>query len=148
MATQERGDTLRIRKILTPIDGSEFSLNAAKYAIMIAKDENAQIICIHALLTTVLEYARYHGSDLKKQAESWFNTIKNIAKTSSISRVKTEILWDVHSIVESIVDYASTENIDLIVIGTRGRTDLKKFLIGSVASDVVRHAHCSVLLVR
>ena len=54
---------------------------------------------------------------------------------------------DVHSIVESIVDYATTENIDL-VIGTRGRTGLKRFLIGRVANDVVRHAHCSILLVR
>ena len=148
MTTQERYTTIGIRKILTPIDRSEFSLNAAKYAIKIAKDENAQLICIHALLRTVLEYARYHGGNLKKDAESWFNTIKDFAKTSSVSEVKTEILWDVHSVSESIVDYASAENINLIVIGTRGRTDLKRFLIGSVSNDVVRHAHCSVLLVR
>jgi nucleotide-binding universal stress UspA family protein len=151
MTTEARGtditSTIRIRKILVPIDGLEFSLHAAKYAIKIAKDENAQIICIHALSTTVLEYARYHV-DLKKEAESWFNTIKDIAKTSSIYEVKTGILMDVHSVVESIVDYATTENIDLIVIGTRGRTGLKKFLVGSVANDVVRHAHCPILLVR
>jgi nucleotide-binding universal stress UspA family protein len=143
----DNNSAIRIRKILVPIDGSEFSLHAAKYAIKIAKDENAQIICIHALSTTVLEYARYHV-DLKKEAESWFNTIKDIAKTSSVSEVKTEILMDVHSVVESIVDYATRENIDLIVIGTRGRTGLKRFWIGSVANDVVRYAHCSVLLVR
>ncbi|MGC1929307.1 MAG: universal stress protein [Candidatus Nitrosopolaris sp.] len=73
--------------------------------------------------------------------------IKDIAKTS-IPEVKTEIFMDVKSVIESIIDFATTENIDLIVIGTRGRTGLKKFLIGSVANDVVRHAHCSVLLVR
>jgi nucleotide-binding universal stress UspA family protein len=55
---------------------------------------------------------------------------------------------DVKSVVECIIDYASTENIDLIVIGTRERTGLKKFLMGSVANDVVRHAHCPILLVR
>jgi hypothetical protein len=49
--------------------------------------------------------------DLKKKAKSWFNTIKDIAKTSSISEIKTEILMDVHSVVESIVDYATRENI-------------------------------------
>jgi len=55
---------------------------------------------------------------------------------------------DVKSIIESIIEYATQRNIDLIVIGTRGRTGLKRFFIGSVANGVVQHAHCSVLLVR
>ena len=143
--------TIRIRKILVPIDGSEFSLHAAKYAIKIAKDENAQIICIHVISTIVLEYGENipeYREDIRKKVESWFNAIKDIAKTSAIPEVKTKIFMDVKSVVECIVDYATTENIDLIVIGTRGRTGLKKFLIGSVANDVVRHAHYPVLLVR
>ena len=53
---------------------------------------------------------------------------------------------DAKSIVESI-DYTS-KDIDLIVIGTRGRTGLKRFLTGSVANGVVQHAHCSVMIVR
>jgi nucleotide-binding universal stress UspA family protein len=61
-----------------------------------------------------------------------------MAKASSVSEVKTEILMDAHSLAEAIVDYASVENIDLIVMGTRGRTGLKRFLTGSVANDVVR----------
>jgi nucleotide-binding universal stress UspA family protein len=40
---------IQIRKILIPIDGSEYSLNAAKYAIRIAKDEKAQLFCIHVI---------------------------------------------------------------------------------------------------
>jgi nucleotide-binding universal stress UspA family protein len=96
-------------------------LHAAEYAIKIAKDENAQIICIHVISTTTLEYAPpEYSKDIKKKVESWFNTIKDIAKTLSISEVKTEILMDVHSVVGSIADYATTENIDLIVIGTKG----------------------------
>jgi nucleotide-binding universal stress UspA family protein len=47
-ATEDRSD-VSIRKILVPVDGSEFSLNAAKYAIRIAKDENAQLLCIHII---------------------------------------------------------------------------------------------------
>ncbi len=143
--------TIQIRKILVPIDGSEFSLHATKYAIKIAKDENAQIICIHVISTIVLEYGENipkYREDIRKKVESWFNAIKDIAKTSAIPEVKTKIFMDVKSVVECIVDYATTENIDLIVIGTRGRTGLKRFLIGSVANDVVRHAHCPVLLVR
>ena len=141
---------IQIRKILVPIDGSEFSLDAAKYAIKIANYENAQIICIHVLTKTVLEYAWTPESreDIKTKVESWFNTIKGIAKTSAIPEIKTKIFMDVKSVVECIIDYATTENIDLIVIGTRGRTGLKKFMMGSVANDVARHAHCPILLVR
>jgi nucleotide-binding universal stress UspA family protein len=72
----DNNSAIRIRKILVPIDGSEFSLNAARYAIKIAKDENAQIICIHVISTIVLEYAPpEYRDDMKKKVESWFNTI-------------------------------------------------------------------------
>jgi len=47
--------------------------------------------------------------------------------------IKTDILFDVKSIIESIIEYATRNNIDLIVIGTRGRTGLKRFFMGSVA---------------
>ena len=45
---------IQIRKILVPIDGSECSLNAAKYAISIAKDEKADLFCIHVMTTKLL----------------------------------------------------------------------------------------------
>jgi nucleotide-binding universal stress UspA family protein len=65
-----------------------------------------------------------------------------------ILELNTETFTDVESIIGSIIDYATDKDIDLIVIGTRGRTGLKRFLTGSVANGVVQHAHCSVLLVR
>ena len=85
---------------------------------------------------------------IKDKVESWFDKVKHIAKAEDIVDVKTEIFIDVKSVIESIIDYASRKNIDLIVIGTRGRTGLKRFLLGSIANGVVQHAHCSVLLVR
>jgi len=48
---------VQIRKILVPIDGSECSLNAAKYAIKLAKDENAQLFCIHVIGSVPYGYA-------------------------------------------------------------------------------------------
>ena len=62
--------------------------------------------------------------------------------------MKTDALADVKSASESILNYSASEDIDLIVIGTQGRTGLKRFLMGSVANAVMQHAHCSVLLVR
>lgn len=147
---------IQIKKILVSVDGSEYSLNAAKYAIRIAKDEKAQLFCIH-VITPQIPYGyasaaastrgQYH-EEIKDKVESWFDKIKDIAKAEDIVDVKTEIFIDVKSVIESIIDYASRKNIDLIVVGTRGRTGLKRFLIGSVANGVVQHAHCPVLLVR
>jgi nucleotide-binding universal stress UspA family protein len=71
-----------------------------------------------------------------------------MAGNEGISEPKTETFSGVESIIESIIDYAANKDIDLIVIGTRGKTGLKRLIMGSVASGVVQHAHCPVLLVR
>jgi nucleotide-binding universal stress UspA family protein len=47
-----------------------------------------------------------------------------------------------------LVEYAEKENIDLVVIGTRGISGFKRLLIGSIASGVVKYAHCTVMVVR
>ena len=51
---------IQIRKILVPIDGSECSLNAAKYAVKLAKDEDAQLFCIHVLMGVPYGYEVLH----------------------------------------------------------------------------------------
>jgi nucleotide-binding universal stress UspA family protein len=86
--------------------------------------------------------------DIKHKVESWFDIVRKMAKDEGIPDIKTEIFIDVKSIIESIIDYATRKNIDLIVIGTRGRTGLKRFFMGSVANGVIQHVHCSVLVVR
>ena len=71
-----------------------------------------------------------------------------MARNVNAKELKTEIITDVKSIKESIIDYAASKEVDLIVIGTRGRTGLKRFLTGSVANGVFQHAHCSVMIIR
>jgi nucleotide-binding universal stress UspA family protein len=147
--------TMEIKKILVPIDGSECSLEAAKYATRIAKDENAQLYCIHVMTSVPYGIANAPArsleeylKDLEQKVQSWFDKVRDMAKNECIPDLKTETFTDVNSVVGSIIDYATSKNIDLIVIGTRGRTGLKRFFMGSVANGVVQHAHCSVLLVR
>jgi nucleotide-binding universal stress UspA family protein len=145
---------IQMRKILVPIDGSECSLNAAKYAIKVAKDENAELFCIHVIAGVPYGYASsppaidQYFKDIEEKAQSWFDKVRCMAKNERMPELKTETFTDVKSVIGSIIDYATSRDVDLIVIGTRGRTGLKRFLMGSVANGVVQHAHCPVLLVR
>jgi nucleotide-binding universal stress UspA family protein len=63
-------------------------------------------------------------------------------------KFRAETILDVASAADSIVNYAESKKADLIVIGTKGRTGLKRLLLGSVASGVVTHARCPVLVTR
>ena len=81
------------------------------------------------------------------------NNLSNSLNTLDTSRNENE-LFDT-AIVEAetstastIVDYAESRNVDLLVIGSKGRTGLKKMLVGSTATDVVKYAHCPVMIVR
>jgi len=67
---------------------------------------------------------------------------------STDSTFETAIIEAETSAASTIVDYAESKNVDLLVIGSKGRTGLKKMLVGSTASEVVKYSHCTVLIVR
>jgi nucleotide-binding universal stress UspA family protein len=52
------------------------------------------------------------------------------------------------SIVAAVVEYAEEHNIDLIVIGTRGRSGFKRLILGSIATGVITYAHCPVMVIK
>jgi nucleotide-binding universal stress UspA family protein len=156
----------KFSRILVATDGSETSMRAAEYAIAIAtekkEENNALLIAIHVLpsqvgyayssdiygLATSTSISEFLES-IKKEAEKWFDKIKQ--KADDINKkiqLKTEVVATDRSVVGAIVEYAEHENIDLIVIGTRGRSGFKKMLLGSVASGVVTYAHCPVMVIK
>jgi nucleotide-binding universal stress UspA family protein len=89
--------------------------------------------------------------EMRKQTQAHFNKIaEKIHEDSNkenILRMKTEIIASVR-IADAIVSYAKDKDIELIIIGSRDRSKLKSILLGDVASDVVRYAHCAVLTVK
>ena len=151
-------EEILLRKILVPLDGSEWSFRAAaKYAIKIAKMANTEIVCVHALVSLPsTAYANVHAGVLiprymeeaKKEVQKWYDEVSVIAKKAGVVRLSAETILDVSSVADAIITYAERSNVDLIVIGTKGRTGLKKFVLGSVASGVISHAKCPVLVVR
>ena len=85
--------------------------------------------------------------ELKATAKKWVNEISKKAKENGLA-AKSEILEEGTSIVGTIVEFAENEGIDLIVVGTKGRTGFRRLLFGSVAQGVTVYAHCPVLVVR
>ena len=147
-------------KILVAIDGSEMSMKAAVCAIDIAKKDNSQMIALTVLdistprrvsssFITAPTYGLKELEEKRKESQQWLDKFEKLAAKENNVKLKSEIIEDPISRVGSaIVDYAERENVDLIVIGSRGRTGFKKMLLGSVASDVVTYAHCPVLVVK
>ena len=151
--------TIGISKIMVCIDGSKESVNAADHAIAIAKRHNAELIAVN-VLTSDIGYA-YSSPGVESppltikeiillaedEVKKWFDDIKEKIDKSSI-RFRSEIIMAKRSTVSTILDYAEEQNINLIVVGTRGRSGIKKMLLGSVASGLVTYAACPVLVVK
>jgi nucleotide-binding universal stress UspA family protein len=153
----------KFNKILVSIDGSKESFDAADYGINLAKLSNALMIVMH-VLPQEIRYA-YEDIDaikpnipatpvkgiveLSKQEvqAKWFNKILEKAKKSDVN-IQTDIIVATKSVSSEIVDYADKFNVDLIIVGTRGRSGLKRILLGSVASEVVKYADCPVLIIK
>ena len=147
-------EDIPLKRIIVPLDGSDSSFRAAKYAIKIAKMANAEIIFVHAVVNPPYGEGRGAGimitayiKEARELAELWYVNAGNMASKEGVKFVAETIL-DVASAADSIVNYAESKKADLIVIGTKGRTGLKRLLLGSVASGVVTHASCPVLVTR
>jgi nucleotide-binding universal stress UspA family protein len=150
---------LSLRKILVTIDGSENSKKAADYASSFAKKYNAQLIVLYLLYSELgFAYSNLLGvttpkaiedvlETQKKDVQKWFDEIRSKLKNTNIS-VTDKIIISVSSIVGKIIGFADKEKVDLIILGTRGRTGFKKLLLGSVAEGVVTHSSCPVMVVR
>jgi nucleotide-binding universal stress UspA family protein len=152
----------RFDKIMAAIDGSNESMDAANCAIGVAKRCNA----ILTLLTVLPKELRYDYEidrinpdipmtpvkgivELSRMEveDNWFTSIREKARNNNV-RIETEVVMEEKSVVSEILDYAEKQNIDLIVIGSKGKTGLRRMLLGSVTQGVLTYAHCPVLLVR
>ena len=82
-----------------------------------------------------------------EDAKSWLDNFNQQAKENNI-QLRTELINSTRPVDYVILEYAEEKQIDLIVMGTRGRTGFKKLLLGSTASSVVTYAHCTVMVVK
>ena len=151
---------MTIQRILVAVDGSKPSIDAGTQAIDIAKRFDVELIALYVVSPDV----RYNYLEdvitprlpkaLKdvmmiamQRGEKHVDKVKQKASEKNV-KVKTDVVIGISSVVKEIIEYAEKNRIDMIVIGSRGLTGIKKMLLGSVASGVVTYAHCSVLVVK
>lgn len=146
------------RKIMVCVDGSENAQRAATVAMLLAKTYGAKLLLSHIMpmptmlmaspigVGPTLDYDDYFGGQ-ESEARNWMDPIAAEAKMEGVE-VQFDIVRNSGSIVETIINTASDEQVDLIVIGTRGLGGFRRLMLGSVSTGVVTHSHCDVLVVR
>jgi nucleotide-binding universal stress UspA family protein len=82
-----------------------------------------------------------------EDAKSWLDNFNQQAKENNV-QLHIELINSPRPVDYVILEYAEEKQIDLIVMGTRGRTGFKKLLLGSTASSVVTYSHCTVMVVK
>jgi nucleotide-binding universal stress UspA family protein len=146
-------------RILVAVDGSDTSMNAADYAITLVKNSSNEAEIFVMNVIDLPPIFKLLPSDTRKQlirigrqqASQIFDTIDEMAKGHDVktNRINTEMVeTSSASAADEIIRYAKEKGVDLIVVGTKGRSGMSKALLGSVASKVVTYSTCSVLVVR
>ena len=145
---------LAVSKVLVGIDGSDHSFRAAQYALEISKKYVAKLIAVTVTYMPAKsrisqQEAIEVGAGLSEmdKAKLWFESFTQSARENKID-LKTELVNSQRPVDYVILEYAEKEGIDLIVIGTRGRSGLSKIVLGTVASRIVTYSHFPVLVVK
>lgn len=126
---------IEFRNILVATDGSAHSIAAASEAIGIAKRCGSSIIAVSTMHTEV-------------EFEEAKANIGSVVEMAQKEGVPVEALTPIGKSHDIIVETAGGRGVDLIVMGTYGKTGLKKLLMGSSTEKVIGHASCAVLVVR
>lgn len=136
------------------LDGSEYSSKALNFAIDIAKKYESQLILVHVVTRQIYainppEAGILAGTAIVRELETEGKAIleraEEIAKAQGLS---AEALLRHGVPAEELLGAAADENVDLIILGSRGLSQVKAFLLGSVSDRVSHHAKCPTLIVR
>jgi nucleotide-binding universal stress UspA family protein len=138
------------KTIIVPVDGSEGANKAAKFAGVLARQAGAELTLMH-----VYDAPTASAMGLARQSREEMEHIKEEIAKGSFQAAEKELegMPVKHYVTlghpsHEIVSYAQQVKADLIVMGSRGQSQMEGLLLGSVSDRVVHHAHCAVTVVR
>ena len=145
------------KHILVPTDGSQFSQNAVRQAVIFAKETGAQITAFYAKPAPPIPYygegigynfempSKYNEL-LEKQAQESLGFVENLCQQEGVSCNKLESTSDVP--YQAIIEAATQCKCDLIFMASHGRRGISGFLLGSETNKVLTHSTIPVLVHR
>ena len=139
------------KRILVATDGSENVENAVDWSVELARATGAQLFAVYVIPNINVGFASRGASWAESfkahLEEEGFAAIKYVDGTAKKAGVEVESTVIEGNPTDTILEYAENNGIDLIVMGTLGKTGIKRFLLGSVAENIVRHSTKQVLVV-
>lgn len=144
---------LKINKILVPIDFSDYSKAALRYAVNFAKLFNAEIILIYVVEPVIYPPDFSMGQIAIPTVTTEFDDrakeeLKKLASNEIPSQTKVQTVLKTGKPFVEIIDTAAELDVDIIIIATHGHSGVEHILFGSTAEKVVRKAPCPVLTIR
>ncbi len=139
--------TARLERLLLATDGSEFSEGAVREAVNLAKTCGSKLFVVSVIEFNpeLEEFAPRLATKIEEETMQQLEAIKLRAAKEGVDC--EAISHKAEDPYPDIVEDASKEHADMIIMGRRGRTGLKRLMLGSVAAKVIGHAPCNVLIV-
>ncbi len=138
---------MKYRRILVPLDGSECAENVLPHVEELAADLNASISLLRVAFAHPFPGVDHAEAEVAvvREAETYLAKVEERLKAKGL-RVDSHVRYGKDA--EEILDHASMGDIDLVAMSTHGRSGVGRWMLGSVAEKVLRHAPKPVLLVR
>lgn len=137
----------RMDTFLVPTDGSEFSNNAIREAINLARICSSKLFAV-SVVKTNLEFESVLPQVVDKDEQEAIKHLESVKVQAIQEGVDCmTIVTRSGEPYQDIVDHASKNNVDMIIMGAHGRTGMKRLMMGSVTAKVIGHAPCNVLIV-
>jgi nucleotide-binding universal stress UspA family protein len=135
-------------RILVAVDSSDYAMKAFEYAIQLAMAVNAQVFVLHVIQNPAITADAFISvsklkTTFKKQGSKLLTSLSSIAKTKFGMTV--EIILEEGDPPKVILDTAKKFNANIIVIGSRGLSQIRELLLGNVSHSVTKHADIASL---
>ena len=142
-----------MKKILVPFDGSEYSEKAFEKALEIAEKFESDLIVMTVVQSKISNSAGMSLERLQEIQDDEEDLATTMLKKLEVKAKEKNVPFSIKIIhnpssSEGIVNYADSNNVDLVVMGSHGRTGFRKIVLGSVANGVVGHSKCPVLITK
>ena len=143
------------KAIVVGTDGSQTANEAVRQAVELAKSLNAKVELVSAYEPVGDQRLREERTEVPDDVQWMVNpredvdaTLRDAADRAREAGVQVETYARQGDPADAILDVAEEQDADLIIVGNKGMTGAKRFLLGSVPNKVSHHAPCSVLIIR